>query len=46
MEENRLVMEEGPITYSLLLKEQQDFIEYQKILGEEEKTWRLKSLSL
>jgi hypothetical protein len=46
MEENRLVMEEGPATHSLLLKEQQDFIEYQKILHEEEETWRLKSRSL
>jgi hypothetical protein len=46
MEENRLVIEEGPTTHSLLFKEQQDFIEYQKILHEEEETWRLKSRSL
>ena len=46
MEENILVMEEGPTTNSLILKEKQDFIEYQKILHEEEETWRLKSQSL
>jgi hypothetical protein len=46
MEENRIELEEGPITHPLLLKEQQNFMEYQKILHEEEETWRLKSRSL
>ena len=39
-------MEKGLPTHSLLLKEQHDFIEYQKILHLEEETWRLKSRSL
>jgi hypothetical protein len=39
-------MEEGLPTQSLLLKEQPDFIDYQKILHSEEETWRLKSQSL
>jgi len=30
MEENSIEMEEGPITHPLLLKEQQNFTEYQK----------------
>jgi hypothetical protein len=46
MDENILAMEDRPTTHSLLLKEQQDFIDYQKILHEEEETWRLKSRSL
>jgi hypothetical protein len=46
MEENRKDMEEEPITYPLILKEQQKFMEYQKILHKEEETWRLKSISL
>jgi hypothetical protein len=46
MEENRVVLEDRPITHSLLLKEQQDFTKYQKILHEEEEKWRLKSRSL
>jgi hypothetical protein len=46
MEENIMEMEKGLPTHSLLLKEQQDFIEYQKILHSEEETWRLKSRSL
>jgi hypothetical protein len=46
MDDNRLAMEEGPTTHSLILKEQQDFIDYQNILHEEEETWRLKSQSL
>jgi hypothetical protein len=46
IDDNRLAMEEGPTTNSLILKEQQDLIDYQKILHEEEETWRLKSRSL
>jgi hypothetical protein len=46
MEENRLAMEEGIPTHSLILKEQHDFIDYKKILHLEEETWRLKSQSL
>ena len=46
MEENKMELEEGTITHPLLLKEQQNFTEYQKILHEEEETWRLKSRSL
>jgi hypothetical protein len=46
MEENRKDMEEGPITHPLILKEQQKFMDYQKILHKEEETWRLKSRSL
>jgi hypothetical protein len=46
MEENRMEIEKGLPTHSLLLKEQHDFIEYKKILHSEEETWRLKSWSL
>ena len=46
MEENRLAMEEGIPTHSLILKEQHDFIDYKKILHLDEETWRLKSQSL
>ena len=46
MEENRKDMENGPITHPLILKEQQNFMDYQKILHKEEETWRLKSRSL
>ena len=46
MEEKWMEIEKGLPTHSLLLKEQQDFIEYQKILQSEEEAWRLKSWSL
>jgi len=46
MEENIMELEEGPITHPLLLKEQQNFMKYQNILHEEDKTWRLKYRSL
>jgi hypothetical protein len=46
MEENRRSLEERQITHELLLKEQQNFMDYQKILHKEEETWRLKSRSL
>jgi hypothetical protein len=46
MEETRRKMEKEAITHSLLIKEHQDFIEYQKIMHTEEEQWRLKSRSL
>jgi hypothetical protein len=46
MEESRRSLEERQITHELLLKEQQNFMDYQKLLHKEEETWRLKSRSL
>jgi hypothetical protein len=46
MEENKIKMEKEAITHSHLIKEHQEFIEYQKNWHAEEEKWRLKSRSL
>jgi hypothetical protein len=46
MEETHISMETTPISPTLLVEEQGNFMEYQKVLRVEEENWRLKSRSL
>jgi hypothetical protein len=46
MEETQIHMESSPITSVVLDEEKKNFMEFQKVLREEEEIWRLKSRSL